>query len=105
MKAFKDSSPKDNIVEGLVVFFLLFPIFALWIAAKRAGTFKSGFVAATAVYTFIPIGLLGLLYPVSKMLDPIFNDIMGALLIIGWLFALGYAIFANQKGNWSQTRI
>ena len=99
MKAFKDSSPKDNIVEGLVVFLLLFPVFALWIAAKRAGTFESGFVFATAVYTFIPICLLGLLYLVSKMLDPAFNNIFGALLIISWLFALGYAIFANTNEN------
>ena len=84
-------------VDGLVMFLLFSPIFAIWLAAKRAGTWDSGFVFATAVYTFIPLGLLGLLYPVSNMLDQVFSNILGALLILGWLCALGYAILANPN--------
>jgi hypothetical protein len=99
MKGFKNSSFGRNVIEGLANCILLFPIFAIWIAAKRAGKYASGFVFATALYTFIPLGLIGLLDPVSKVLDPLRNNILGGLLVGGWLFALAYAIWGNPDTN------
>jgi hypothetical protein len=99
MRAFKDSSVGQNIAEGLAVFLLLFPIFAIWVVAKRVGKYNSGFVFATAVYTFIPLGMLGLLLPISRMLDSFWNNILGTLLVSSWLFALGYAIWKTPNMN------
>jgi hypothetical protein len=66
---------------------------------ERAGKYASGFVFATALYTFIPLGLIGLLDRVSKVLDPLWNNILGGLLVGGWLFALAYAIWGNPDTN------
>lgn len=96
MKRFKDSSFGRNVIEGLAIFILLFQIFTIWIAAKRAGKYASGFVFATALYTFISLGLLS---PVSKVLDPFWNNILGGLLVGAWLFALAYAIWGNPDTN------
>ena len=96
MKAFKDCTLKDNIIEGVVIFLLLWPVFAIWVAAKRAGAWESGFVMATALHTFIPLGVLGLYGQISKLLNTFSLNLLGALLIIYWLGALGYAIVGNS---------
>jgi hypothetical protein len=42
MKGFKDSSFGRNVIEGLAIFIILFPIFAIWIAGKERVSMLQG---------------------------------------------------------------
>lgn len=80
VKTFKESSFRENALEGLLFVFIAFPFLPWWIASKRTGQLSSALSILVVALSVVSLGLFGIVSSYVR------SD-WALLPMLGWFYA------------------